>query len=392
MTVCTLALVSLAMAPGGPSVAPHAPLSEGRPSLEGSSQSGKGRKTPEELFAAWEALPAKLQTEAVDWFSAECDRSKEYRFQLERFVLDGWEGERFEHPEGGDTPVFDAAVHCPAQIIERHFVDPADPKVAGAFKRLAKGIPATEGVPAYRYDWAAGQVVSTGLAWDDPARVARNAALGLGPKTDLVEALVAAQLNDTPMAEHAVVFGHAYADRSGRAFREITLYDAWSSGAELEMPDVEVLGIIHSLDGDWKTWVAPVAPRHHKKLYARVSDHYQAYHRYRALREALARTFLRSTPELPRGYARASERLHGFWEEHSSRPADLAADLPSSKTWEDWLDKKAKTIEKQEAIVEGRRGRMAALRRSDAWARRTWTAILTEFGAFEAPKTDDGNR
>ncbi|MEL6713152.1 MAG: hypothetical protein AAFP86_05225, partial [Planctomycetota bacterium] len=274
--------------------------------------------------------------------------------------------------------------------IPRVFVDPRDPKVSNAFQRLSKGIPKGEGVPAYRYDWSTGQVVSTGVAWDDPARIARNATLGLGPKTDLAEALVAAQLDSAPMAGHAKAFGHAYADRSGRAFEEITLYDAWSSGAELEMPDVEVLGIIHSLDDDWKTWVAPVAPRHHKKLYARVGEHYQAYHRYRALREGLARVYLRSEPALPRGYARASERLHGFWQEHSAEPAKLSADLPSSKEWEDWLEKKARTVEKQREIVEGRRARMASLDRSDRWVRRTWRNILQELGAFDAPQKGGG--
>ena len=38
-------------------------------------------------------------------------------------------------------------------------------------------------------------------------------------------------------------FGPAYTDRNGNVYPGVTLYDAWASGPEIEMPDVDVLGV-----------------------------------------------------------------------------------------------------------------------------------------------------
>lgn len=323
----------------------------------------------------------------MQWFIAECDRSTTFRSVLERHVMDRLEGPRFEHPAATDTPTYDPSVHAPAQVIPRRFIDIGEAPFDRQYDRLRAGLVDREFVAAYLYDWGRGEVVATGVAWDDPARVARNAVRGFTPYTDLVEALVAEQLDGDAMREHAEAFAHAYSDRNGNAFREVTLYEAWSSGAALEMPDVEVLGIVHDLDDDWRTYVAPVPPTKHKRLYAKVADHFQRYSRYRGIREALARTYLIARPDLPRAYRTARERLHGYWEEVRSDPAARAEDLPAPGEWADWLEAKAGTVDRKPEIVRGRRGRQAALERSDEWAVRTFEGILRELGAFD-PKPE----
>ena len=77
-------------------------------------------------------------------------------------------------------------------------------------------------------------------------------------------------MDDGSMKSVMTAFSHAYADRQGNAFPGITLYDAWSSGAEMEMPDVECLGIVHDLLDDWKTWKAPV--RKQESLYDAIGE------------------------------------------------------------------------------------------------------------------------
>ena len=109
-------------------------------------------------------------------------------------------------------------------------------------------------------------------AWDDPERLAFNASRGLSPYTDLVEALVEQRLDAGEVRDEARAFAHAYADRSGHAYREITLYDAWSSGTEIEMPDVECLGMLHDLEDDWHSFVAPVPGRKQRPLYDRLGS------------------------------------------------------------------------------------------------------------------------
>ena len=64
-----------------------------------------------------------------------------------------------------------------------------------------------------------------------------------------------------------------------------------------------------------------------------------------------------------------SWRKHRYVATLIAEPAKLSADLPSSKKWEDWLEKKARTVEKQREIGEGRRARMASLARADRWVR-----------------------
>jgi len=353
----------------------------------GAQDDAAPERTPEDLLRAWEGLTPDLRRDAAQWFIAECDRSTTFRSVLERYVMDRLEGPRFEHPAATETPTYDPAVHAPAQVIPRRFVDIEKAPFDRQYDRLRAGLVEHEFVAAYLYDWGRGEVVSTGVAWDDPERVARNAVRGFTPYTDLVEALVAETLDGDAMRGHAEAFAHAYADRNGNAFREVTLYDAWSSGVALEMPDVEVLGIVHDLDDDWKTYVAPVPPTRHKRLYAQIADHFQRYSRYRGIREALSRTYLMARPDLPRAYATARERLHGYWEEVSSDPAARAEDLPGPGEWADWLEGKAETVDRKPEIVSGRRGRQAALQESDAWAVRTFEGILRELGAFD-PKPE----
>lgn len=346
----------------------------------------KGTPEPEELIAAWNRLEAADRKDTVDWFVAECDRAQDFRAQLERYVLEQVGQAGVELPAAGDPPTYDPERHCPAQPIPRRFVNTSKGKHA----KLAKGFldPSARAMrPAVRYDWATGGLVRL-EAWDTPERIAQNAALGFTPYTDLVEAWVLQQLDTGEMRATAEAFGHAYADRSGNAYREVTLYTAWSSGQEIEMPDVECLGIVHALDKDWKTYVAPVNPRLHRKLYTQIGDHFVPYRAYRDLRESIARTFVTYEPELAASYATTRDRLHGFWERAGSDPAKLAKELPGAKTWRDWFVKESRAVDADEELRTRTRSRMAALRRSESWARRTFHGILVEYGAFETKEPE----
>ncbi len=172
--------------------------------------------TNEELVEAWLGLDEKDRADTIEWFIAECDNADHFRAKLERFVILAYEGDEYDWPAAEDPPCFDPEVHTPVQIIPRHFVDLSNRRHSEQVKKLRGAWNERQMEVAFRYDWARGTIVAV-QAWDDPERIARTAAAGFSPYSDLVEALVERQLDRGEMRAHAAVFGHAYADRSGNA-------------------------------------------------------------------------------------------------------------------------------------------------------------------------------
>ena len=339
--------------------------------------------TADELYAAWQSLSDGDRKDAVDWFVAESDRAQDFRSTLERFVLDQHRANRYGWPDAPVAPpLYDTAKHCPAQLIPRKFVDTGNKRFAATVEKLVGGRRKRDRQDAFRYDWAAGTVVTVG-PWDAPERIAFNASRGLSPYTALVEALVEQQLDAGEVRAEAAAFSHAYSDRSGNAYREITLYEAWSSGTEIEMPDVECLGMLHDLEDDWHSFTAPVPGRKQRPLYDRLGVHYAKLRKYRALRTALARTYLSADPVLPGGYGPSKLRLNGFWELQSSDPTKMAEDLPTVKGWGKWFDERAAQADDDPEVVARSRARMKSLAESQDWSRRTFQGILKEYGAFD---------
>jgi hypothetical protein len=342
-----------------------------------------GAPGADDLFAAWLSLSEADRKDTVDWFVAESDRAQDFRSTLERFVLDQHRSNRYGWPEAPVAPpLYDTAKHCPAQLIPRKFVDTDNKRFAATVEKLVGGRRKRDRQDAFRYDWAAGTVVTV-APWDAPERIAFNASRGLSPYTALVEALVEQQLDAGEVRAEAAAFAHAYSDRSGNAYREITLYEAWSSGTEIEMPDVECLGMLHDLEDDWHSFTAPVPGRKQRPLYDRLGVHYAKLRKYRALRTALARTYLSADPVLPGGYGPSKLRLNGFWELQSSDPSKMAEDLPTVKGWGKWFDERAAQADDDPEVVARSRARMKSLAESQDWSRRTFQGILKEYGAFD---------
>ena len=173
---------------------------------------GGGQEIPsaDELFAAWQALDETGRSDTVEWYVAECDNARHFRAGLEKYVLKEYPGaKRYEWPAAtAELPLYDTTVHTPAQIIRRKFVKvdgrrnkKEEERLVG--KRNERGFRA-----AFEYDWTRGTVVTLGK-WDDPERLAFNAARGVSPYQDLVEALVEMQIDAGEVRDEAKAFGHA---------------------------------------------------------------------------------------------------------------------------------------------------------------------------------------
>jgi len=294
-----------------------------------------------ELFANCSAAEKE---QFLGWFEGECRALQTFQNTLLRWVLDA-AADPSTCADAAPLEWFDPQTHAPAQPIPRRWVDEASPQYAQVNAQMFGGVPARRAESAWNYDYASREVRRLpGEA--DPDRVFHNALLGLPPGWDHAEALVEGMLDDGSLQKSHAGFARAYTDRVGNAFPGITLYDAYASRTDLEMPDVDTVGLMHVVLDDWTTYKAVVPPNQMAELYGRIGALFLDVHRQRGLRNALARAFLCGTTELRDGYQGHLDRFHALWEESNSTPELLKAKLPDSANWastlQAWTDEMAK--------------------------------------------------
>jgi hypothetical protein len=276
---------------------------------------------------------------------------------------------------------YDPKVHARAQPIPREWLAADDPRAIEVYAETMPPVDPRSVRASWRYEWGTGEIVRTGDP-DDPETVFANAFHGYPPGLDLAHALALRALDrgDERVLMHALA--HAYTDRGGGVYPGITLYDAWDSLLEIEMPDVDALGFVHEVLDDWKTWWAPIPSSEHESLYKMIAEHFERARKYRSLREAVADAFLVSAPVARYGFEAQRTNLHALWAEHGSDPAMLAPVLPGAEDRErfigDWIARC-----KQEAAL-WRKGRMRENQlRTDAEAvRESLVGALRAAGAL----------
>ena len=241
------------------------------------------------------------------------------------------------------------------------------------WKSLVDWMPERRLSSAWSYNYATRSVERVGDP-QDPERVFKNGLSGFPPDLDLAEAICQSLLDDGSLVEIHQAFSHTYAVRSGHSFPGITLFDAWSSGRKIEMPDVECLGLLHTLENDWKSFKAPV--RKQDALYKRIEKLYLPIQRQRALQEALARCYLIGTPVLAAGYGGTEAFLSDLWEQNASTPAKVKDVLPDSKAWKKWMEKGQKKLRTKKKRLEAAQNRRAYLAQGERAVRGLWIYVL----------------
>lgn len=323
-------------------------------------------------------LAEKDQKELLEYLDLELEQQHLFQHKLVRFVLSHARRAAEEYELEADAPWYEPALHAPEQPIARKPLAPQDPRLASARQAMLPAPVVGEPRRAFRYDYGRREVVRSRSALERE-RVLENALAGWGPGFDLAEALVEAELDDGAEQKALAAFGHAYTDRTGNVYTGITLFDAWSSGAEIEMPDVDTLGILHEVKDEWKRYRAPVSAQ--ESLYRELGEIFRDASRHRALRHALAVSFLCGAPELG-SYAGLRENLHLAWEKARSTPAELAHTLPPAARWKDFVDalvEEGRADPELWKAAESRRDTLV----SDAQAvRATALAALEAFGAL----------
>jgi hypothetical protein len=250
------------------------------------------------------------------------------------------------------------------------------------------GPPVRALVSGFAYDYGSGELRRV-VAADEAKRVFDNALNGYPPRLDLCEALVERMLDDGSQKVRAQAFEHAYSDRSGNVFPGITLYDAYGSGVEVEMPDVEVLGVVHVIFDDWATWKAPIPGHQQDPLYEKVIGEFTALHGHRSLRHAIAITFACGTDVLRDGYQGNLDNFHALWEDCSSTPEKVRARLPAPEGRTAFLEAWVKRCLEKDGPYAAGQNRRAVLDGNAHAVRATVFRVLEEYGALE-PKKPDG--
>lgn len=316
-------------------------------------------KSDAQLERLWSRLGETERRDVAEWFRSELAWTASFQGVLLAHLRGSEEQDPGFWPEAQPLPYFDPEREAPRQPIRRRRLDEDSSRVRRMVEKIRGDDSERTMRRAWAYDWSTGGILRTGDD-RDPELVFANALAGIPPGADLAEALVLQRLDGGEEREALRAFGHAYTDRDGNVF-PITLYEAWASGAEIETPDVDTLGLYHALGGRRGRYVAPVSPSYHRELYGGISERLVAAKHYRELRETLARAYLNANPVVPRGYATSLDRMHALWEKHTSVPALLAPELPDAAGWEDFLNDWAKTCDGDPECIEPGRNRRATL-------------------------------
>ncbi|TAJ23476.1 MAG: hypothetical protein EPO68_03020 [Planctomycetota bacterium] len=346
-----------------------------------------------ELEDAWQYLRASERRELAEFYTAQARTLESHQRKL--IALAGKLSDRDTSlwPVEHELAFYDPKVHAPRQPIKRKRLAPNDHKVISAQQELAPPLPRAVHA-TWRYDWGTRGLVraaAPALAEDAPERVFANACLGLPPDADLAIALVARALDDGAQASTQAAFAHAYTDRDGGVY-PFTLYEAWSSGRDIEMPDVDTLGLYHELFNDFTRFVAPVPNKQHKQLYdATLFPRFAAARAHRAPREGLAQTWLRAQPALAEGYDAAVIRFHALWHYMNEQPPALAAALTDNSDWERYFTSWTASLAKQPTLYERGHERQLELYADEQAQRELLHKCMRELGLLgrtEMPKPE----
>jgi hypothetical protein len=346
----------------------------------------QGDPSDEEVLAAFDALAPVDQSGVVDYLRLDLSHQDRFQLTLTRYALTKTDRDPGFWPEPGPLRFYDPETYAPAQPIPRRTLDPESSQVTKLTDRMKRFIPKRRLQLGYVYDWATGDVHRLEGA-DDPRRIVENALQGFNPDLDLAEALLLRALDDGSQRDVFDAFSRRYTDRTGALYPTLSLYDAWASGVEMEMPDIDVLGLVHALVPErerGKRWVAPIPTSQHDELYGKLGEYYVPAKQFRSLREALVRSYLIAQPVMRDGFGPTNvDVFHAFWDVHGSEVEQARAELPEpGKKWTKFLSDWVKRLGKEEDLLARMRTRSATLAADEAFVRTRLVAVMRDMGVL----------
>lgn len=220
------------------------------------------------------------------------------------------------------------------------------------------------------FDWNTGKAA---LAPQQPTVDERfaNLAHGYLPGSDQAVAQILQTLVGDP-AQHPPTpfFEHLYADRDGRVFAGIRLYDAWYSGKLVEVPDVDAIAFARQLLHTG-SFVSPIPDdRRRERLYQRIQDAALQERKFRTLRQAAAAAFVAAAPKIDPAYQPLIDRFHYLWPATGYDVGAVATKIAASKDREELLAEVDQDIDRDRNAWQLREADKLALRNVDLFLRR----------------------
>lgn len=181
------------------------------------------------------------------------------------------------------------------------------------------------------YDWGLGKAVRIADSLSDDDRF-ENLIHGYVPGSDEAAAQVLEALDTDPQQRKlGSYFAHLYADRSGNVFADTPMFDAWYSGAQVEMPDTDVIAFAKGVLGS-SSFTSPIPDDSRRaKLYQSMRDAFTTHRDYRTLRLAAAGAFVLADPRIDLTYEPLVRRFHWLWPQLDYQPKLLAERLMKAK-------------------------------------------------------------
>lgn len=223
-------------------------------------------------------------------------------------------GEARDPPRQPERTFHDPAVYAP--VAPRRTLVPS---TAGAHAAVRSDFPPVrplrDFVPAIVYDWGRGAPVRAPVA-PTPAQRFANLLAGYHPDADAAIAAAIVWLDrdgdQRPLAQWCE---QLYADRDGRVYEGISLYEAWYSRRTVEVPDVDAIAFARQVLGT-AAYVSPIPDgRRRDRLYQQIHAGFARHRVYRTLCEAAAAAFVTATPALDPTYLPLVDRMHLLWGE-----------------------------------------------------------------------------
>jgi len=260
-----------------------------------------------------------------------------------------WAGPKFYEPE----------IYAPIQAA-RSFVHVESADAEQQYNLMRAYENGTEYACGIRYDY--GQDLARVLRTEPaPSERLLDYLAGYPPDADLLIAWLESRFDhDRTLDSIAEYFDHAYCDRVGNCYSEITIYDAFASQSQIEMSDVDVIAYARKILKD-KSYRSPIpAGRRREELYGKIRDGFLLYYRHRVLAEGAANLMVNPEAFLRDDHEGLRERLLVCFALEDSDVERIRARFVKAKDRDSF-------IEQMDDVVEADRKRLAA---GYEWARR----------------------
>ncbi len=203
---------------------------------------------------------------------------------------------------------------APGAAPERTVLQVGDPKHTAVAGNITPHAIAPDLRKAVVFHWGSGQIARVP---DHPARaddLVENALHGYAPHTDRALALMLDGLSTSPHERNMGKYlGHLYANLDADVFAGLTLFDAWDSVGVVSVPDVDSIPFAREIlkIGTFRSPIPGGARR--AWLFEQIRDATSAHRRYRALREAVALTWVAPKPTLDTQFSTLADRFHAMY-------------------------------------------------------------------------------